>query len=298
MRLVPVRRPASIKLWIAGSGRSGTTWLGQLVGAIRGTSSVFEPLHPDRVKLSRAMVELMHSNTRPYLRPDEASRTWTKLIDDVFRGRYDNDWTRQLLEDPAEQWTFGDRLRDGLADKRVVKAIRSNLLIGWLAGNAELKVVYMIRHPCPTILSQKVAGWAMDPRGLLSSRRLIQDHLAEFDWLGEGEFASEAERRAVFWSIENLVPLRQARTESFHLVTYEDLVSDPLEEIRKLFDYVGWQIDDDDWRRVEQVAGPPAASRLGRWTEQLDRAEIDEILSVVSRFGIDLYDRNLMPHGR
>jgi hypothetical protein len=298
MRSLPVRRPPTTKVWIAGSGRSGTTWLGQLVDAVARTSSVFEPLHPDRVRLSRATVELMHSNTRPYLSPDETSRTWSKLIDHIYRGRYDNDWTRQGFEGIAAHWTLGDHLRDAMADKRVVKAIRSNLLIGWLARTTDVKVVYLIRHPCSTILSQKTAGWAMDPRGLLASRRLVQDHLVGFDWLGEGEFASEAERRAVFWSIENLVPLRQAGSEGFHLVTYEDLVRDPLREARKLFVYLGWQLDDDGWRRVEQAAGPPASSRLGRWTEQMDRAEIEAILSVVARFGIDLYDHDVMPQGR
>ncbi len=297
MRSLPIRRPPTSKVWIAGSGRSGTTWLGQLVGAVPGTSSVFEPLHPERVRLSRATVDLMHSNTRPYLGPEETSRSWSRLIKDIYRGRYDNDWTRQGFEGIAEHWTIGDHLRDALAGKRVVKAIRSNLLIGWLARTTDVKVVYIIRHPCSTILSQKTAGWAMDPKGLLASRRLVREHLAQFEWLGEGEFGSEAERRAVFWSVENLVPLRQAVGGMFHVVTYEALVTDPVAEAGKLFAYLGWQLDDDDWRRVEQAAGPPSTSRLGRWAKEMEGAEVDEILSVVARFGIDLYDRDLMPHG-
>jgi hypothetical protein len=66
-------------------------------------------------------------------------------------------------------------------------------------------------------------------------------------------------------------------------------------EAVKVFAYLGWQLDDDDWRRVEQAAGPPSTSRLGRWAKEMEAADIDEILSVIARFGIDRYGPDTMP---
>jgi len=164
------------RIWLAGSGRSGTTWFHNLLGLIPGTMKLFEPLNPDFVHLPPLCPPVRHTHSHPYLPPRAKSRTWRLFIHAIYAGFFLNDWVVYTYEaskiaKKASRWARWQQLQ--YAQRIVVKAIRSNLLASWITSQNLAKVIFIIRHPCATIWSQYQQGWRMPVEDFLTDTRLI-----------------------------------------------------------------------------------------------------------------------------
>lgn len=282
---------ADSRLWISGSGRSGTTWLSSLVAARRRTVLVFEPLHPRRVALPPLDPPLVEVYHRPYLRPDADAPDWLALVERLFRGDLQNRWTRYSVR-PRRTWP-GLWLRHLGSPTRVVKEIRGNLLCGWLSRRANARVVHVVRHPCATLTSQRRAGWGGELDSFLCNEQLVEDHLSDsVDYLRS--LTDEDERRAARWAIENVVPLRQAELNDILVVRYEDAVRAPWDVLERIFAHAGWTLDDADRRRIEPLLGvgfatggaPAPEPGAERWRSRISADDERRIMRVVDRVGV------------
>ena len=288
---------ADSRLWISGSGRSGTTWLSSLVAARRRTVLVFEPLHPRRVPLPPLDPPIREVFHRPYLRPDADAPAWLDLVERLYRGELSNHWTRYRVR-PRRTWP-GIWLRHIGAPTRVVKEIRGNLLCGWLSRSAGARVVHVVRHPCATLASQRNAGWGGELESFLSNDQLVADYLS--DHVGYlRSLTDDDERRAARWAIENVVPLRQAVADDGILVIrYEDAVRAPWQVLERIFAHAGWTLEAEDRRRIEPLLGvgfavagaaAPQPGSPGRWRSTISADDERRIMGVVERLGVkDLY---------
>ena len=280
------------RLWISGSGRSGTTWLSSLVAARHRSVLVFEPLHPRRVPLPPLDPPLDEVWQRPYLRPDANAPDWRALVDRLFRGDIQNRWTRYSVR-PRRTWP-GIWLRHLTAQTRIVKEIRGNLLCGWLSRSAGARVVHVLRHPCAALASQRLAGWGGELDSFLSNDQLVADHLA--DSVGYlRSLTDEDERRAARWAIENVVPLRQSQADDILVIRYEDAVRAPWETLARIFAHAGWTLEERDRRRIEPLLGvgfatggapAPQPGAADRWRSKVSADEERRIMRVVDRIGV------------
>lgn len=272
---------------IAGSGRSGTTWLADLLQRELHARILFEPFHSRKVDDYRGF-HYFH-----YLRPDENEPDMESFCRKLFSGDIRHPWIDRQIEviKPSA---------------RVVKAIRANLVLGWIKRRfPQVPLVLVMRHPCAVVLSRMELGWDTDGdlSPLLEQPNLVSDHLG--DLMPVIERASEPEEKhALVWCIHNLVPLRQLDPSTYHRIFYEDLLQRPEIEIPQLFAALGRPYGEEIFRRIARPSVTSSrdsavihgGDALARWQTKLTRDQIARILDIVRAFGLDgLYDEEPTP---
>lgn len=142
---------------LAGSGRSGTTWLTDILTTGTRIQQIFEPLIPlwnENVCKLTGWDRLGPHSWSWYLPPDSSQPEWFELLHQVLTGRYRNYWT-----DYYRTCFFPDRF--------LIKEIRANLMLGYIADKFHPKIIYVIRHPCAVVESRLAVGWHADVADIL-----------------------------------------------------------------------------------------------------------------------------------
>ena len=267
-------------VFLAGSGRSGTTWLSDLINHDSGYRQIFEPFHPQKVEDFRGF------GSKQYLRPGDR---------------------REAFLEPARRAVTGELLRSRWTDRggapgagrRLVKDIRANLLLGWLAENFPgMPIVLLMRHPCAVVSSRLALGWRDNLAETMAQRDLVEDHLLPV----EGRILSARdpfERHLFLWCIDNHVPLRQFSPGGIHLCFYEKLLLDPEPELRRLFAFLGREFDDGILGKLER---PSSTSRrwsrpsADGWRSRVAGEQVARAGEVLGLFGLDrVYGPGTMP---
>ena len=266
-------------VFIAGSGRSGTTWLSNLVNHDASYRLVFEPFHPGKVPDIRGW------SSKQYLRPEDRRQEFLQPARRVLAGEVQNGWT--------------ERGGAFVARRRIVKDIRANLLLGWMARNFPgMPIVLLIRHPCAVVLSRLALGWRDNLDEVMRQDDLVEDHLLP---VGEEILAARDpfERHLYLWCIDNYVPLKQFAPGGIHTLFYENLVRNPEAELRKLFGFVGRNFDE---RVLGKLDRPSFTSRKeGRsvdgWRSRVGAERIGRAREILRPFGLDrLYGADDAPN--
>lgn len=209
---------------IFGAGRSGSTWLMEMMMNIPGACVQWEPLH---VEKGVVPTEYNFGNW-PYLPPDESDPRFYALFRDIFEYTTFNNWTMQYLN------------RNQVHHARFVmtKFIRGNLLIPYLISHFEFKhpPVYLLRHPVDTCVSQMKAFYQnedmhtlLKPKNWIHSER-YHEHQSFFDTL-----KTDFDRLIALWCL-NEAPIVNNITSLQPLVVvhYNSLLIDPESEMRRI----------------------------------------------------------------
>jgi hypothetical protein len=264
---------------VAGSGRSGTTWLADLVNWKKEYRYVFEPFRPGRLVLADRFGPRRY--VRPASRDPEDLAAARSLLLGRFRHRQTDQHNRKLH-----------------ARRRVIKDIWSNLMLGWIqSAFPEVSIVFILRHPCAVVASQlEVAhwGWLVDLQGLLGQPDLVEDHLGPFA-REMADAATVFEQHMWLWCVENYVPLRQLDPNRTHLVFYEDLCLGREREGDRLMSYLRLPFDP----RIRAAFDAPSVAAVGRgvvldpyeqiarWKDRLSSEQATAAARILSRFGLD-----------
>jgi hypothetical protein len=272
---------------VAGTARSGTSWLGELLTTDGPARLMFEPFHPRRVQAYRRF------NYFQYRRPADDDPALLFYCRRVLSGEIRHRWIDREL----------DSLRP---ERRVVKDIRACLFLKWLRLRfPEVPLAFVIRHPCAVVLSRLRLGWATDGdiEPFHSQPDLLADFLADKVDLIRRASTPEA-KHAVVWCVSNLVPLRQLHAGDAHGVFYERLCLQPGVEIPALFRALGLPCGPAVLSAVSRpsrtvtnasaiVAGE---DQVTHWQRHLAPAQVRDILAVVEAFGLShLYDDSPLP---
>jgi hypothetical protein len=287
------RPPASRAIVLAGSGRSGTTWLADVLCAAGPVQQIFEPLHPEEVAEVGALVRWPRYATphirAHYLPADAAEPRWEALLGRMLTGRVRSWWT-----DPVRTSRRPERF--------LVKLIRANLMLGFLCDRFAPDVVLVVRHPCAVVASRLRAPWSADVRDILGQEQLVEDHLRP--WLAEIERERDLlGAHAVWWAVENLVATRQLSGRRHHFVHFEDFCLEPQSHFRTLLEWVELDADGVDPTAIEAesrmthpgVGRRSTLERLGAWRQQLAPADQRRILDWAHRLGLTWYDESPTP---
>jgi hypothetical protein len=272
---------------VAGTARSGTTWLGDLIASQIPCRVLFEPFNPDLVAEYRGFHYFQ------YMRPGTEHPEFGAFAQKVFTGKIRNRWIDRQNE----------RIR---SEYRIIKEIRINLALKWLHDNFPVvPILLLIRHPCAVVASRMELDWATDSdiAALLSQPDLLDDHLGPYFYLIKNAKTAE-EKHAIIWSVSNLVPLKQFKDHELKVVYYENLCIQPLTEMTSIFDSIGQKSVDsviDTIDRPSQTTRVTSAlvtgsDKLSSWRKKLSPSQIDNILRIVDGFGLSqLYDSSLLP---
>ena len=140
-------------------------------------------------------------------------------IEKILRGKIRSYWTDRYTQ-------------IGIYSKRIIKDIRANLLLDFLARQwPEMKIIWIVRNPIKVVQSQlylKVKyGWGFDlDENIITHKQLIKDWLSPF--IKFIKIAKTLPERLIHrWCIENFIPLNQKIYDlpNVLLVYYDKLVS-------------------------------------------------------------------------
>lgn len=303
---------------IAGSGRSGTTWVLDVLAEANGLRPVFEPLFPG----ASPIAERYHSR---YLEPSRDEPQLQDYLARVFERQQSNSFSdyrispaklrldrnkfrsphafrmyistlRKLYRHRSE---FGPAL---LRDKAIVKFIRANWLLPWLLSHFDATAALIVRHPAAVADSQLrfIEHWTPDSRlaRLLESEHIRESYKYQLDRIRLKSLSTFGQLVTI-WCIENAVPVKKSQSLGYSTIFYEDLKHDYPQSWRRLTGALRlseipgessvrrpsqqsssrWQQDDNAGERVD-----PAA-----WRQRLGGTERSDFEYILELFGIDYY---------
>jgi hypothetical protein len=304
---------------IAGSGRSGTTWVLDVLAESNGLRPVFEPLYP---RVSSVAYEyhsryLEPSQNEPQLR-DYLTRVIERRETNSFsdyrilptslrldRKKFENlsafrKYVSTLRTLQRRRTQFGPALR---RDKAIVKFIRANWLLPWILNQFEATAVLIVRHPAAVVDSQLrlIEHWEPDARlaRILESEHIRESYRLQLDRIGS-ESLSTFGRLVTVWCIENAVPVKLSKSLGYATVFYEDLKDNYPQSWRRLADALGLteipekssilrpsQQSSIRWQQNDGTGGliDPAA-----WRRRLGATEKSEFEYILGLFDIDYYE--------
>ena len=274
-------------LFLAGSPRSGTTWVAEMITAGRNIRLLFEPFHSDEVPLAAEFRRWR------YLPPSEEDPARLASARRIIAGDVRSTWT--------------DRFNRAVFPRqRLIKEVRANLLLGWLHAHfPTMPIALVFRHPLAVAASQQGVGWDFhaETNELLAQQRLVDDHLAPVR-AAIADARTPAEQAVAMWCAENYVPLRQFRRGQIQLACYEQLVARPESEYRHLLSFFGLNFRRELLNDIGRPSGVTAKDSaivngehaLGSWLNVFDRSQRKRLLSMLEPFGFDrLYGEDSMP---
>jgi hypothetical protein len=310
---------------IAGSGRSGTTWILDALAEVNDLRPVFEPLHP-------AVSKIGDRYAYRTLTSDDAEPELERFLTDVINGRRHTLWTQyrlpgdrlmphwrhvRTLAAAKREWRrwrkfLGERSTLATSARRtvpLVKCIRANLMLPWLVERCACPAVLVLRHPGAVVESQLRLGQgdAWDPEPVLEryrhDQRLHEQTGNRYRRLLTSPLA-RVEALTLAWVIENQWPVERAPSTGATVALYERLRgAGDLEWLRivralglarvptdALLARPSQQASRDTKSATTQSAAP-------RWQQSLTTGQLKSIQRILDETGFDLYDtRNAVPH--
>ncbi len=275
--------------FVAGSGRSGTTWLQELINYQRDYRIIFEPFWCNKVPF------VDHFQQRQYLRVTNNEPCFQKPALRILQGDFRNEWTDRFNEPITYR-------------KRLIKDIRANLLLKWLKVQVmpQLKIVFIMRHPCAVAVSRLKLGWENQKilAGLEQQTELTEDFLKPFAHL-KNDLQDNFEYGIFQWAIENYVPLGQFSPNEIHLLFYEEMLDNPERELSRLFAFLELPLKPalfDKFDRPSAMSRKDSAIKLGKnsinaWNQDISSKQAKRAIQILSYFGLDeIYGEEAMPY--
>jgi len=289
-----LRHDESRAVLLASSGRSGSTWLSEMLVQAFACRVLFEPWRSRQ--------------GRPHGAPE-----WGYYVD---RGAHDPALTTALRR------TFAGRLRSRWVDqdnavrlprRRLVKEIRTTNLLPWVAARfPDLPMLFLMRHPVAVARSATDLGWDPGLGHYLTQADLMNGPMSPFaDLLAERAGSADLfEQHVLRWCLENLVPVSLLSPGTALVVFYESLRRDPALEFRRVADYVSrssrgrWPFDPGRPVAFDRVSltdyrgSAVASGRDGtdRWPDEVASGDVDRAVELLAAFGLDrIYDRTPTP---
>ncbi len=281
-------------VWIIGSGRSGTTWLLELMGSQQPYRILFEPFHSGYVPEADFLQQHF------YLRPGENHSEMEHLSKIIFTG---NSYNKRV--DMYNQSKFYSGL--------LVKDIYANLFAKWIYDKyPELKIIYLIRHPFEVAISKKNTRgfkWLEDPSLLLQQKDLYEDYLKPYVPLIQKISMNNdyVLNQVLLWSIINFVPLNQFSRDNMHIVFYENLLSNTEKCLNDIFSFIYNGNKSGPISINDQLVSKPSSTafnkkkeytipQINRWKNILSRNQIIKCNEILEEFGLSsLYGDDSMP---
>lgn len=231
------RRP----ILVTGSHRSGSTWLGQMIGASDAVGYIHEPFNINRGPgICRSRFPYWFT----YIPPGtggEVADDFRRML--AFRYNY----LAQLLR--VRSWTdVRVLIRDGgrflrFRTRRARPLVKDPMAVfsaEWIAETFDAQVVVVVRHPAAFASSIKLDGWAHPFSHFSNQPALIEEHLEPFRKEID-EFASEEhdilDQAALLWRlVHHTIAGYRSRHPDWLIVRHEDLSRDPIEGFGSLFE--------------------------------------------------------------
>ena len=275
------------------SGRSGGTWLMEIIAANKRIRSISEPLslglvtHPSK----RVFGEIRPSTGYPFVEKPEHLRQY---FTDILLGKVEPFTASRI-------WRKNRWRHHYITDRTVLKITHGKGLIEWFPLNFDVKILYFIRHPIPTALSMIERRFDTKTGGFMNDRAFVEQYLDEKLLKTIKSIRSNNSQLAQFvlsWCLENLIPARLAAEGKIdNLLSYEQLLQQPRHCCLWLADRLGLNED----QLLKHINVPSSTTDKGsdelqgnqsqknNWRQEISAEEEHMCYDILDRFGIDFY---------
>lgn len=290
-------------LVLAGTPRSGTTWLAETLKTIPGAEVLMEPFDPGR----HPEVEQYGVHMNTYIAPNTDAPETEEYVESVLKGRVRS--LDMLHSDFSLRRVLGLR-------HPIVKCVRGNRLLPWIERTFRVPSLLLVRHPCAVVSSQLrfPSGWNEtkyrveegDIRSDIDAGEWRHPNLLLDDFPALREvyrsIRTVEEYLAFEWAADVWVPF-SFPTSTRYVVNYERLVTNGRKELEHIFTSLGRSVPGAAY---EQLRIPSQTTKsqsnvakgknpLTTWREHLDAEQVRAILDVTHRLGLDFYGQDLNP---
>ena len=313
-------------LIIAGSGRSGTTWVLDVIAETNNLRPVFEPL------CRRGVPEAWVFGRR-YVRENADEPELKRFMEKVFNGELNYIWPNtRILPDKMRpsfsqitSWNYTYTLLSRYKNfflqyfsysriksfRPITKFIRANLMLDWLSANFDPRIIFLVRHPGAVAASKMAAaktegGAIWDFNGPNEQRILSQykhdqqlrnDYLDKYFEIFSGKLSPVA-GHTLIWCIENMLPIYNLQKKKRYVFFYEDIVNNPEKEFDHMVKILGLERtpDNADVLKPSQQASielrnsSSVNNQLTRWMKSFDEQQLKEIDRMLRFFKVSIYD--------
>jgi len=224
-------------------GRSGSTWVSDIISKALGGLLLFEPLHPETCSFAP---EICYSDASDA----QSSERLAGLLDKILAKQDRNRWLlRNHLFSPLEEVspTFVETVWDE-CDVLGFKEIRATFLIDWLLEHFHARIVYLVRHPYAVIASLHRRKNFWNEFGFEQHWRLFQEHVLlnprhqsllrpYFSIITNAQ--TQTARETVMWAVTHKIATATLAEHGLPTFYYEDFYENPFPTTRSLLNYLG-----------------------------------------------------------
>ena len=267
---------------LASMGRSGSTLLANVINCENKHRLLFEPFFPDKVKEAKDFIYPL------YLRPENRDLKYFLPAKKILTGKLSSTW---IDRENTQVFPMG----------RLIKDIRVNLILRWLKTNfPSIRIILLVRHPCAVAHSWQAVQFgdgSVARERLLQQPDFVKDYGASFqDAYCDANTAFE--RLVFFWCIYYWVPLRQFNDKDIHLVFFENLFLDTMNELRRLFLFLDQGFSK---KAFDAISRPSSTTRkdsevvrrgdiVNGWQRHISPSQINRAYEIMSLFAMaDVY---------
>ncbi|MEM7082659.1 MAG: hypothetical protein AAF465_07990 [Pseudomonadota bacterium] len=303
---------------LAGSGRSGTTWLLDVLCEANDLHPVFEPLHPQGWSRAASLTRRYAGLPAYPPRPEENLDALPAFVDAVLAGRYPRTWIdyrvrpdrlrptagsfsdlssiKRFVAHWRKLWRHRRRYRRQPGLPSLVKLIRGNLLLPALGARPHTHWALVIRHPAAVVESQIRLKGDWDA-ARIAARYEVDERLEARMGKPWRHWATrmrtEAEMFTLIWCLENLLPLEDLAESTERFVFYEHLAQQDDASWRGLLNALG--LDNRPGDALLQRPSQQSSVTLGQRVvstplERLSKQDAAGIQRVLELFDVSFYD--------
>lgn len=234
--------PNLAPILVTGAHRSGTTWVGKMLGADADTAYISEPLNVmHRPGVFRAQVNhwyqyICTENESQYLPAFHSLLDYNyHLMDEIRAIRSRKDFLRMGRDFMIFYYALERGQRALLKDPFAVFSVP------WFAKKLNCKIVITVRHPAAFASSLQRLGWSFDFKNLLDQPLLMRDHLETYREQMSAIKADDVIGQAsLLWKlIYSSVQSSRNLNPDLQVVRHEDFSRDPLNRFRDLYAALG-----------------------------------------------------------
>lgn len=140
-RIRSLNYDSSNSIFINGSPRSGTTWLGEIFGQIPETSIIWESFHiRDHEDLKK-----IGFDWRTHIESESPDQLKMNVIEDIISGRRLDLYTCKYVS-PFKIFKI---------KRWIIKSVRAHWFLSAITRHCSINTpIHIIRHPCATVSSQ------------------------------------------------------------------------------------------------------------------------------------------------
>jgi hypothetical protein len=257
-------RPENV-VWVFGSGRTGSSWLTFMMGAL-----------PDHTRWNEPLVGYLFGHLY-YSRALHRQSKDHFILADEYRHQWMSSARDLVLRGGAER--FPERLDGGYL---VIKEPHGSMGAPLLAEAVpESRLIFLVRDPRDVISSAIAASYIPTASDQSRRRKTVEEHPVEF---------ATARTETYVRDIDHASKAFEAHGGPKAFVRYEDLRADPLGTMKRIYSELDIPVDADRLARVvhsrtwenvpEEQKGPDKRRRKARpggWKEDLTPGQVEAV---------------------